>query len=151
MTWKERYREAHAAWFTKQYPASSASYGTIPPIYPDTRKANGLTRFIVNFIMWSGFRATRITTAGRMIGKGNAARYIPGTTRRGTSDVSSTIAGRSVQWEIKCGPDVASEYQIREQALERKAGGEYFFTHDPDEFFQQYDSLFVSSANDSFT
>jgi hypothetical protein len=46
-----------------------------------------------------------------------------------------------VQWEVKVGRDKPSPAQIREQILERKAGGEYFFTHSAEEFFNQYDGL----------
>lgn len=44
-------------------------------------------------------------------------------------------------FEIKAGPDVASEYQLREQELERKAGGVYEFIHNMDEFFLFYDLI----------
>lgn len=141
MTWKERYRQSHDSWFTKQYPASTASYGTIPPKYPDVTQSNGLTRAILTYLLWEGHRATRITTAGRMIGKGLQARYIPGTTRRGTADLSATINGRSCMFEIKCGPDIESQYQLQEQELERRSGGVYEFIHNMDEFFLFYDLI----------
>lgn len=149
MTWRDRYRDAHAAWHAIKYPAANASFGSPPPIWPEVRKSNGLTRMILNFLLWSGHRATRITTAGRMIGKPGKQYYIPGTTRRGTADISATINGRSVMLEIKCGDDVASEYQLREQELERKAGGVYEFVHNPDEFFLFYDLIISMTMPDN--
>jgi hypothetical protein len=45
--------------------------------------------------------------------------------------------------EIKIGRDRASEYQIKEQILERKAGGVYEFISTPDEFFEIYDKIIL--------
>jgi hypothetical protein len=68
-------------------------------------------------------------------------RYIPGTTRKGTADISATIRGKSVMIEIKVGRDKPSPYQLAEQQKERAAGGIYEFVSGPDEFFSLYDSL----------
>lgn len=150
MTPNQRYQAAHIEHQRVNYPASFKDFGPLKTVMPDTRKANGLTRFIINYILWTGGRATRISSAGRIIQAPQrqpsgislmTRKYIPGQTRRGAADISSTIAGRSVMWEVKVGRDKPSEYQTREQELEHKAGGEYFFTHDPEEFFSQYDSL----------
>lgn len=109
---------------------------------PDHRKANGLTRFIVNYLTYMGHRATRINTVGRLIkAKSGKAVMIHGTTRRGTADISSTIQGRSVMWEVKVGKDKPSEHQLAEQERERSAGGEYLFVHAAEEFFAMYDEL----------
>jgi hypothetical protein len=107
---------------------------------PVVSKANGLTAFIVNFLNWSGHRATRINVSGRKI----KDKWIRSTTRRGTADISATIAGKSVMIEIKVGRDKASEHQLAEQIKERKAGGIYEFVSSVDEFFILYDSLFVN-------
>jgi hypothetical protein len=68
-------------------------------------------------------------------------KYIPSTTRRGTSDISATIRGRSVMIEIKIGADRPSPYQLAEQIKERRAGGYYEFCSNPDDFFKLYDSI----------
>jgi hypothetical protein len=102
---------------------------------PECNKANGLTQAIVKFLLWHGHRATRVSSSGRMI-KG---RYIPGTTRKGAADISATIKGRSVMFEIKIGADKPSEYQLREQELERKAGGQYYFIKTFEQFLNIYD------------
>ncbi len=134
---KDRYQAAHENDFKAKYPQAYASGNYFTPKMPDTNKANGLTLAIVNFLLWSGHRATRVSSAGRMI-KG---KYIPGSTRKGAADISATIKGRSVMFEIKIGADKPSEYQLREQALERKAGGQYEFVKTFEEFICIYDKL----------
>jgi hypothetical protein len=104
---------------------------------PNVNKANGLTTFILNYLEWSGHRATRISSAGRVVN----GRYIPGTTRKGTADISATIKGRSIMIEIKVGRDRPSSYQLAEQEKERNAGGIYEFISTPEQFFNLYDSL----------
>ena len=137
MTSKQRYQQAHEKWFKETYQTAYADGHYAPPKYPITTKANGLTLFICNYINWMGYRATRINTMGRKIGN----KWIKGTTRRGSSDVSSTVLGRSIMWEIKVGKDSPRKEQLAEQAKERKAGGEYYFTHSPEQFFEQYDEF----------
>lgn len=145
-----RYAEAHKNNCKQKYPQLYASGHYFQPVMPDCRKANGLTNAIVKFLTWAGHRATRIASSGRIIKAPQrqasgvslmTAKYIPGTTRRGAADVSSTIHGRSVMWEIKVGSDRPSEYQLAEQELERSAGGEYFFVHSFEEFLNYYDEV----------
>jgi hypothetical protein len=107
------------------------------PTLPKVATANGLTQFICNFINWSGYRATRINTMGRMVG----GRWIHSTTRKGSADISSTIKGRSVMWEIKVGRDRPRPEQLAEQQRERQAGGIYEFVSTPDGFFELFDKL----------
>jgi len=137
MTWKQRYFDAHFKHTTERTPSVVADGHYSPPNMPKVNTANGLTLFICNYINWNGYRATRISTAGRVVG----GKYVYGQTRRGTADISATLAGRSVMWEVKVGKDKPSEYQLAEQAKERKAGGEYYFVHTPEEFFQQLDEF----------
>lgn len=148
-----RYQQAHQKHQATYYPATVASHGYISTVVPDVRKANGMTRFIINFLMWSGHRATRVASSGRLIDAPQrqasgidlmTKKFIPGATRRGAADVSATVHGRSVMWEVKAGRDKPSEHQLREQALEIKAGGWYFFVHTPEEFFEQYDGVVLS-------
>lgn len=131
---KRRYQQAHEANFN---PVAKAAGHYFAPKMPDCNKSNGLQLAIQNFLKWNGHRATRISSAGRKVN----GKWIPGPTRKGSSDVSSTINGRSCMFEIKVGKDVASEYQLREQELERKAGGIYEFVKTFDEFLKIYDSL----------
>jgi hypothetical protein len=137
MNWKQRYNEAHLKHTTERTPSVVKDGLYCEPKYPDVKKANGLTLFICNYINWMGYRATRISTSGRVVG----GKYVYGQTRRGTADISATLAGRSCMFEIKVGKDKASEFQLKEQAKERAAGGEYYFTCSPEQFFEQYDEF----------
>lgn len=135
MTFKERYNDAHHEYYKVKYPNVVADGLYCSPILPKYKTANGLTKFITNYILWAGWRATRVNTMGRQVG----GKWIPGTTRKGTADISATIKGRSIMIEIKVGKDKASEYQLKEQELERKSGGIYEFISTPEEFFTLYD------------
>lgn len=145
-----RYLSAHRLWFQATYPQTYKDGHYCPPKIPDTTTANGLTTFCINLITWLGYRATRINVSGRLIEKaerqasGNSImvkKMIKSSTRKGSADISSTIKGRSVMWEIKTGRDRPSEHQLREQAREQRAGGEYYFIHTPEEFIEYLDPL----------
>jgi hypothetical protein len=135
MTFKERYNAAHHEYYKVKYPNVVADGLYCSPTLPKYKTANGLTKFITNYILWAGWRATRVNTMGRQVG----GKWIPGTTRKGTADISATIKGRSIMIEIKVGKDKASEYQLKEQELERKSGGIFEFISSPEEFFTLYD------------
>lgn len=147
---KERYLQAHENYFKEQYPNAYRNGHYTPPKMPIVAKANGLTTFIINYLTWQGFRATRINVSGRLIdGVEKTAsgavlttkKWMRSTTRKGTADISATINGRSVMLEIKVGRDRPSEHQLIEQQRERKAGGIYEFCSSPEEFFQIYDKV----------
>ncbi len=142
MTWREQYQQAHRDWFfrTHKDPHPDAYYRAD---YPQVKKANGLTLMIQNFLQWKGHRATRINTQGQYVqqkhnGKVIMSGYRPSQTRKGTSDISATINGKSVMLEIKAGRDKPSEAQLKEQQLERSAGGIYEFIYSAEQFFEWY-------------
>ena len=138
MTAKQRYQQAHEKWFKETYPTAYADGHYAPPKYPITTKANGLTLYILNYINWMGYRATRISTSGRVV----VGKYIYGQTRRGTADISATLkGGKAVMIEIKVGADRPSEHQLKEQAKERAAGGIYEFISSPEQFFELFDRV----------
>lgn len=150
MNWKERYKEAHHKYTLERTPSIINDGLYCDPKYPNVKKSNGLTQMICNYINWSGYRATRINTTGRLIdGKQKqpsgavltVKKWIPGTTRRGTADISCTYKGKAIQFEIKIGKDKPSEYQLAEQAKEIKAGGFYFFVSTPEQFFEYLDQF----------
>ena len=136
-SWRERYNAAHLKHVTQRTPAVVEDGHYFNPTIPKVNTANGLTKFIENYINWMGWRATRINTTGRVVG----GRYIYGTTRRGTADLSCTLFGKSLMLEIKIGKDRPSEHQLKEQAKERAAGGEYFFVSTPEQFFEYLDEF----------
>ena len=135
MTFKERYNAAHYEYYKVKYPNVVADGLYCAPTLPKYKTANGLTKFITNYILWAGWRATRVNTMGRQVG----GKWIPGTTRKGTADISCTVKGRSIMIEVKIGADKPSEYQLKEQELERKSGGIFEFISSPEEFFTLYD------------
>lgn len=141
---KQRYNAAHLRWQELTYPSAFKAGFTHDPSMPITTKANGLTKYIVNYLNWMGHRATRINVSGRKVGD----KWIRSTTRKGTADISATIKinglGCSVMWEVKIDKDKPSEFQLKEKEKEEQAGGKYFFVKTVDEFFEQYDSLFVN-------
>lgn len=140
---KDRYRQAKWDYESSKFKPWVQDGHFIEPEYPNAGTANGLTNWIVNYINWTGGNATRVSSEGKAIVKNGEIIRVPSNTRNGTSDAKSTIRGRSVQWEVKAGADRPSSAQLKEQARERAAGGEYFFTHNAEEFFIQYDSLSV--------
>lgn len=148
--YRQRYFEAHEMNFKREYPAAFKDGFYSKPNLPKVATSNGLTTFIINYLSWLGYRATRINVTGRLVEQPEkqdsgiylaTKKYIHSATRKGTADISSTIRGRSVQWEVKVGKDRPSDKQIKEQQRERRAGGEYFFVHSPDEFLTLLDSL----------
>ena len=134
---KMRYHEAHKIHYAKEYPNAFRSGHYTAPVWPKVATANGLTNYIINFVNWSGFRATRISTTGRKIGD----KWIKGTTRKGTADISLTVKGKAIMIEVKVGSDKPSEHQLKEQAKERAAGGMYEFVRNPEEFLEIYDKI----------
>lgn len=113
--------------------------------------ANGLTQMVLQFINLSGYQAERISTSGRYIDNKKivtnvlgqrsqigSGKYIPGTGTKGSADISSTIKGMSIKWEVKIGRDKQSEAQIKYQAQIEKAGGKYFLIHSFEEFYEFY-------------
>jgi hypothetical protein len=136
---KDRYEAAHYKGFS-QVAKDSGHY--FPAVMPDCNKSSGLQLAIIKFILWEGFNADRTGTEGRMI-KDKAGNYkrIHSSNRKGTSDISATIKGRSIKLEVKVGRDKPSADQLREQARERQAGGIYEFVYTFEEFITLYDQI----------
>jgi hypothetical protein len=136
-TWKIRYNTAHYNYTAQRTPSIVKDGLYTPPPTPVVTKSNGLTTFIINFLNWSGYRATRINTMGRQIN----GKFIPSATRKGTADISATVKGKSVMIEIKVGADRPRIEQLAEQQRERQAGGIYEFVSTPEQFFILFDKL----------
>jgi hypothetical protein len=137
MTNKARYSAAHKIWFAQNYPTAFKDGFYAEPKMPVVSTANGLTTFICNYLNWLGHRATRINVSGRKV----MDKWIRSSTRKGTSDISATVKGKSVMIEIKVGIDKPSEDQLKEQIKERAAGGIYEFVSSVEKFFMLYDNL----------
>lgn len=152
--WRIRYQQAHEEHFKEHYPLAYKEGHYFKPDMPKINTANGLTKYICNFINWSGYFATRINVQGRLvdgvektdsgalIGK---KKWIKSSTAKGTADISATIKGKSVQLEIKVGSDKPRPAQIEMQQKIRKAGGIYEFISTPDEFILLFDNIVNST------
>lgn len=152
--WKARYNEAHEMNFRQQYPGAYDSGHYCKPPYPKINTSNGLTTFIINFITWNGYRATRINVSGRLIEAPQrqesgivlkTKKYMYSATRKGSADVSSTIKGKSYMFEIKIGADKPRPDQLKEQERERRAGGEYLFIKTVHDFLTVWDGIMYGS------
>ncbi len=139
--------------------SSRLKYPTLPdfaratPKYTD-KNANGLTKCIIDWIELNGYQAERISSSGRYIDNRESytdsvgfrrtigsGKWIPGSTTKGTADISATIKGRSVKIEVKIGKDRQSEPQKAYQAKIEQSGGIYFIAKDFSTFMDFYVSL----------
>jgi len=113
--------------------------------------ANGLTRCVIAYIRLRGGQAERINTMGRPIDQRKtftdvlghthqvgSVKWIPGTSTRGSADISATIQGRSVKIEIKSGADRQSDAQKRYAQDVEAAGGVYYVCKDFTSFVEWY-------------
>ena len=137
-----RYRDAHESWFKAEYPNTykDGHYTGMEPEQPDVGTANGLQTFIVNYLDWNGGYGNRINTMGRQIN----GKWIKGSTKKGTGDVSGIVNGKAITFEVKIGRDKPSDKQLLQQSRIKRAGGEYFFVKTVQEFFEYYDGLVVT-------
>lgn len=139
--WRDKYSRLREIHYAKTYPSVAAA-GLIPkPTFPDTSKANGLTRFVIDMINWSGGYANRISSSGRVVN----GRYIPGRTMKGTADIHAIINGQHFSIEIKVGKDRMSQWQEAERERVRNAGGNYMIVADPDSFCTALDIIINNS------
>ena len=117
--------------------------------------ANGLTKCIIDFLRIKGHQAERISTTGRAIDRQTTftdvagrvrtigrIEWIPGTTTKGSADISATIKGRSVKIEVKIGADRMSHYQQKYQQDVEAAGGVFFIARNFSSFVTWYNLNF---------
>ena len=114
--------------------------GCKPQSYDD-RTANGLTKFILDWLAFYDCYGARINTGGIAIGAVGAGgrekiKYACSQSTKGVADVIACIRGRLVMLEVKAGKDRPRADQLEQQQLVRKAGGYYEFIHNADEFVQ---------------
>lgn len=142
-------KQLHIAKQREKYP-NVPEYCIVPYDYKD-KKANGLTRCIIDWIKYNGGQAERINTMGRPIDKRKTVTDVCGfkkqigslewgksTATRGSADISATINGKSIKIEIKIGADRQSECQKQYQMDIERAGGVYYIARSFDEFYQWY-------------
>lgn len=133
---RDRYNEAHKLWATRETPQAIRDHGWTAPVFPKVHTSNGLTAYIINLLTWHGYRATRISASGRKV----AGKWIRGSTRPGSADISATCHG-SWQIEVKVGQDKPSDKQLKEQEREQRAGGRYDFVKTAEGFIDLFDQV----------
>ena len=138
--------------------AKRLRYPNNPYLVGDTFRddtANGLTKAIIAFIRLNGGQAERISTTGRTIDRVQtftdvlgysrqigSAKWIPGSSTRGSADISATIAGRSVKIEVKIGTDRQSQAQRDYQKQIETAFGIYYIARNFESFSKWYNQMF---------
>jgi len=118
------------------------------------KTANGLTKCVIDYLTFSGYQAERISSTGRyidnrqtftdVIGRTRiigSGKWIPGSSTKGTADISATVKGRSVKIEVKIGKDRQSDAQKDYQAQIEKAGGVYIIVKSFNDFISWYKSF----------
>lgn len=117
--------------------------------------AASMEKQVIEFLKLSGHQAEKIAVTGRFIDNTKTSvtstgfrqtvgskKYIPSTSTKGSADISSTIHGVSVKWEVKFskGDKQSTEQKQYESAIQT-SGGFYFVIRNLDEFYQKYIEL----------
>lgn len=135
---KQRYFQAHEGWYKRQYPTGYADGFYTKPKLPAINSGSRMDLFIINFLVWSGWNATKVKTMGRKLPNG---KWAPSTTKVGSQDIACTIKGRSVRLETKHGKDTVKPAQLKQQDRERNAGGISEVVYSVEDFFLLYDKI----------
>ena len=151
---KQRIESDYLRYTLEKYPSFIGRENCMPPYKCKEAGANDLTRLVIDFLTFNNCQAERISSQGqyrdgkkqvtdcigrqRTIGSGI---WTPGTSTKGTADISATIKGRSVKIEIKWGADRQSDAQKEYQLSIEKAMGIYIIVRTFDEFIIWYDNF----------
>ena len=117
MTKKEalnKLKEKHLEMMAILYPSFPKHAIPMPNEFSRAGTTNGLTQCIITYCNLKGWQAERISSSGRVIQNKKviqtgffgaktvgANKYIPGTSQKGTADISATINGQAVKIEVK--------------------------------------------------
>jgi hypothetical protein len=134
---KQRYLAAHKKWYERNYATALKDGFYSKPKLPVINSGSRMDFFITNFLVWEGWSATKVNNMGRKV---NGA-WVASSTKKGTFDLSATIAGKSVKIETKHSSDKPSPDQLKMQERERKAGAIAEFVYSIEEFFELYDKI----------
>jgi len=151
---KARFTQLYLLDKLSKYPSFIGRENCIPPPKLKETGANDLTRLVIDFLTFNNCQAERISSQGqyrdgtkiitdcigrkRTIGSGI---WTPGTSTKGTADISATIKGRSVKIEIKWGADRQSDAQKEYQVAIEKAMGIYIIVKTFDDFIIWFDKF----------
>lgn len=120
----------------KLYPNTPSKW--IPPTKYNQSTANGLTKCIVDFILFNGLYAERISVVSRQVN----GKFIVSSMQRGTADISAIIwGGKSLKIEVKIGKDRQSEDQKKYQNQIEASGALYYIAKDFDSFFEYFQAI----------
>lgn len=149
-----RFKELHLKHTLEKRPSFIGRENCIPPPKLKETGANDLTRLVIDFLMYNNCQAERISSQGqyrdnrvtfvdvigrqRTIGSGV---WTPGTSTKGTADISATIKGRSIKIEIKWGADKQSNAQKEYQLSIEKSLGIYIIVKTFDDFILWFDNF----------
>ena len=130
-----------------KYPNFPPDY-IVPKKYSD-KKANGLTKCIVDFIRLSGGYADRINNMGvYRKGKGIIDRghsviidnggFTRSGSRKGIADIMGSYKGKMLAIEVKIGKDRLSEHQKQIQQEVIASGGIYIVARSWEQFYNDW-------------
>lgn len=117
------------------------------------KTANGLTKAIIDFLVFSGHQAERVSVTGRFIDQSKtvtdtlgfkkrigSGKWIKSSMQPGSADLSAVINGRAVKIEVKIRDKQSPAQKAYQQQVER-AGGKYWLVRSYDEFLNYYNNL----------
>ncbi len=133
---KIRYKAAHQKWQLRSAPQAVKDFGYNKTVYPIINAGSRMDFFIVNFLVWEGWSATKVSVLYK-----TGDKFIRTGAKPGTFDLTATIKGKSVKLETKHSSDKPSEQQLQMQIRERNAGAVAEFVYSIDEFFEIYDKI----------
>lgn len=118
------------------------------------KKANGLTKCIVDWIRLNGGHAERVNVHGRPIDRTKVITNCLGQSQRigsidwiqaggtkGSADIHGVINGKAVLIEVKIGRDKLSQEQKNYRHKVTQAGAFYFIAQSFDQFMEFYNQI----------
>jgi len=160
MEWKERYFAAHKESHKSKYPKAHADGYYARCNMPKYKTANGLTKIICNFLLWSGHHGERTNNMGRPVQKKierfniyagkmetfkGKIQWQKGAGTKGTSDVKGHVKSPKhklpfpIYIEVKIGRDKQSDEQKAYEEQVTTTGALYTICTCPEDFFEFYD------------
>lgn len=125
---------------TRKYP-SVPPHARPKPVFRD-HTANELTRSIIAFMRVIKGQAERISNTGRQITQGNRTKWVYGTGKNGTADISGTWMGKSIKIEVKATKgEKQSEDQKKYQEEIEQAGGIYIIARSFEGFLFEFSKV----------
>lgn len=155
MTFKQDLEQLRKLNYQEKYPSTKERWedrwSNVVKMKPP-QSAAATERLVVEFMRLSGHSASKVATqgtykkgetyqtpVGKIIGEG---RYLPSGGRKGASDISSSIYGLSVMWELKYSKsDSQSPEQKKFQKEIEQSGGLYFLFNNINHFYELYQDL----------